>query len=162
MFGYAHELSCVGFCCCLFVCCWFFVHVWVGWFFVFLVVVCFGVFFKNCRRMGKKSAKTWKYGQQTKQLPWQNQMCEEGRERKVIWVSFLWTVLITCITIMLQTKKNEPDLTQILQRNCSLPQTTSMTQHSGRIILQMKILTSKCKEVLKAPKSKRGQRGKAV
>lgn len=62
--------------------------------------------------MGKKNEKTGKYGgEQTKWLPWQVQVCEEGRERKVIRVSFLCTTLISCITMMLQTEQNEPDLT---------------------------------------------------
>lgn len=43
-------------------------------------------FFKDCsRRMGKKNEKTGKHGGgQMKWLPWQIQISEEGRERKVI------------------------------------------------------------------------------
>lgn len=39
-----------------------------------------------------------------------------------------------------------------------LTQTTSMRQHSDRIILQVKTVESKCKRMLKAPKAKRGRK----
>lgn len=93
-------------------------------------------------------------------LPWQKQVCEDGKERKGIRVLFLWTTLISRIIAMLQTERNEPDLT-LTQEFIPLTQTMSMRQHSDRIILQMKIVESKCKKMLKAPKAKWGRRKKA-
>lgn len=59
-----------------------------------------------------------------------------------------------------RTEWTWPDLT-LTQEFIPLTQTMSMRQHSDRIILQMKIVESKCKKMLKAPKAKWGRRKKA-